>query len=147
MARYIDADALLENLKKQYGEELGWQCTVNMSDFGMMIEDAPTADVVPKSEVERLEKALADKARECNIEIDKIRLEHRAELANAKSEVVNKICCEIKQEITAALDSNYRIRGELELSDELYYAVNGKISALRGIEGFITEIENKYKNN
>lgn len=43
---YIDANALLENLKKQYGEDLGWQCTVNMSDVGMMIEDAPTADVV-----------------------------------------------------------------------------------------------------
>ena len=42
---YIDADALLENLKKQYGEDLGWQCPVNMSDIGMMIEDAPTADV------------------------------------------------------------------------------------------------------
>ena len=54
MARYGDLDALLENLKKQYGEELGWQGTVNMSDVGMMIEDAPTADVVPKSEVERL---------------------------------------------------------------------------------------------
>lgn len=51
MARYIDADALLENLKKQYGEDLGWQCTVNMSDIGMMIEDAPTADVVPKKEI------------------------------------------------------------------------------------------------
>ena len=46
MARFIDADKLLENLKKQYGEDLGWQCTVNMSDIGMMIEDAPTADVV-----------------------------------------------------------------------------------------------------
>lgn len=46
MARYGDLDLLLENLKKQYGEELGWQCTVNMSDVGMMIEDAPTADVV-----------------------------------------------------------------------------------------------------
>ena len=45
MTRYIDADALLENLKKQYGEELGWQVTVNMTDVGMMIEDAPTADV------------------------------------------------------------------------------------------------------
>ena len=52
--RYIDADALLENLKKQYGEELGWQCTVNMSDVGMMIDNAPTADVVPKSEVEKI---------------------------------------------------------------------------------------------
>lgn len=46
MARYIDADELLKDLKKQYGEELGWQCTVNMSDVGMMIEDATTADVV-----------------------------------------------------------------------------------------------------
>ena len=46
MARYIDADALLDNLKKQYGEELGWQCTVNMSDVGMMIEDAPTIDAI-----------------------------------------------------------------------------------------------------
>lgn len=45
MARYIDADVLLGNLKRQYGEELGWQGTTNMSDVGMMIEDAPTADV------------------------------------------------------------------------------------------------------
>lgn len=47
--KYIDADLLLENLKKQYGEDLGWQCTVNMCDVGNMIEDcidnAPTADV------------------------------------------------------------------------------------------------------
>lgn len=44
--RLIDADALIEKLKTQYGEELGWQCTVNMSDVGMMIEDAPTVDAV-----------------------------------------------------------------------------------------------------
>ena len=44
--RLIDADALAERLKLQYGEELGWQCTVNMSDVGMMIEDAPTVDAV-----------------------------------------------------------------------------------------------------
>ena len=43
---YIERGALLENLKKQYGEELGWQYTVNMSDVGMMIEDAEAADVV-----------------------------------------------------------------------------------------------------
>ena len=45
MSRYIDADLLLKNLKSQYGEDFGWQCTVNMSDVGMMIEDAPAADV------------------------------------------------------------------------------------------------------
>ena len=46
MPKYIDANILLENLKKQYGEELGWECTVNMSDIGMMIEDAPAVDSV-----------------------------------------------------------------------------------------------------
>jgi hypothetical protein len=46
MKEYIEKGALLENLKKQYGEELGWRCTVNMSDIGMMIEDATAADVV-----------------------------------------------------------------------------------------------------
>ena len=46
MARYIDGDKIIENLKKQYGEELGWQGPVNMSDIGMMIEKAPTADMV-----------------------------------------------------------------------------------------------------
>lgn len=58
MARYIDADELLKDLKKQYGEELGWQCTVNMSDVGMMIEDAPTADVVPRRILFDLERKL-----------------------------------------------------------------------------------------
>lgn len=53
-ARYINANALLENFKKQYGEDLGWQCTVNMSDVGMMIEDAPTADVVPRAEIAKI---------------------------------------------------------------------------------------------
>jgi hypothetical protein len=72
MARYGDLDALLENLKKQYGEELGWQCTVNMSDVGMMIEDAPTADVVPRSEVEDLQKKLEEKEVELmNVCLDK----------------------------------------------------------------------------
>ena len=44
--RLIDADALIAKLKMQYGEDLGWQCTVNMSDVGMMVEDAPTVDAV-----------------------------------------------------------------------------------------------------
>ena len=50
MARYGDLDLLLENLKKQYGEELGWQCTVNMSDVGMMIEDAPAVEWISVEE-------------------------------------------------------------------------------------------------
>lgn len=54
MAEYIEREALLENLKKQYGDELGWQHTVNMSDVGMMIEDAPAADVVSRGVFEQV---------------------------------------------------------------------------------------------
>lgn len=150
-----------------------------------------------KSEVERLEKALAaqeleysqalqDKARECNIAIDKICLEHREEirrlqesheqeLAKAKSEreveivsasfvhamadldekakrfvqiqyakAATEICYEIGKEISAALHNNYRVRGGLDVTEYLYYIVNGKISALRGIEGFVEELKKKY---
>lgn len=85
MARYIDADALLENLKKQYGEELGWQCTVNMSDVGMMIEDAPTADVVPKREVD---KTIAEWA---YLHADTLN-----KLENSKAEVAREIFAEIE---------------------------------------------------
>ena len=42
---YIEREALLQSLKRQYGEELGWWCPVNMSDVGAMIQDAPNADV------------------------------------------------------------------------------------------------------
>lgn len=62
----------------------------------------------------------------------------------AKSEVARKICCEIEEEIVAALESNYKARGEVEDSDELYHLVSGKISALRGIEDFVEELKKKY---
>lgn len=74
MARYIDADALLGNLKRLYGEELGWWCTVNMSDVGMMIEDAPTANVAPiadtvKKMQEKLISAFCPAADYCGYDI------------------------------------------------------------------------------
>ncbi len=58
MPRYIDADALLEELKSRklifeestlVEEAIAEQCSV----FEEAIEEAPTADVVPKSEVDK----------------------------------------------------------------------------------------------
>ena len=62
------------------------------------------------------------------------------------AKTATEICYEIKKEISAALHNNYRVRGELDASEELYYIVNGKISALRGIEGFVEELKKKYTN-
>lgn len=68
MARYIDADALLGNLKRQYGEELGWWCTVNMSDVGMMIEDTPTANVAPIADtVKKMQELIKERCIEGGI--------------------------------------------------------------------------------
>jgi len=87
---YINRELVLELLKRNsITEHITFSDGVSIYDT---IANIPAADVVPKSEVERLEKALAaqeleysqalqDKARECNMAIDKIRLEHRAELA------------------------------------------------------------------
>lgn len=64
MARYIDADALMEMCKRQI--ECEWNTIAAPSnwaeafqDFSDLVEQTPTADVAPKSEVERLEEELS----------------------------------------------------------------------------------------
>lgn len=108
MPRYIDADKMVakDNAYTTFPHDLAG---CDDSDLVRWINEQPTADVVPKSEVERLEieiealkiangkmysankaqeaeverleKALADKAREYNMVVDKICLEHRAQIA------------------------------------------------------------------
>lgn len=67
-----------------------------------------------------------------------------------RAEVANKICCEIEEEIVAALESNYRALKKWDdgrCNDYILEMVNrikGKIDALRGIEAFVEELKNKY---
>lgn len=72
-------------------------------------------------------------------------------IRQAKSEAAREICCKIEEEIVAALESNYRARKEhieryadLAYDTELLLEINGKINALRGIEGFVEELKKKY---
>lgn len=109
MPRYIDADALLENLKKQYGEELGWQCTVNMSDVGMMIEDAPTADVAPRVEVfegvDKFRSDLMDKFIDLcrGNDYNKLTL---LKIGDTVDQIYDKQIAELKKKYTDAADTN-----------------------------------------
>ena len=64
MARYIDADALYKETEKKIAEANSYRMAVVDREFLDIINDAFTADVVPKSEVareifEELDKALA----------------------------------------------------------------------------------------
>lgn len=82
MPRYIDADKLCEALKSmarvQYPDKQNTILGVVSS-----IENFPTADVVPKSEVDRLGKKYNELL--------------ELKLANAKTEVVREIFEEIKK--------------------------------------------------
>lgn len=60
------------------------------------------------------------------------------------SEVAREIFAEIQAEIKAALDSNYKALPKVELSEELWSCVRGKIDCLRGLDDFIDELKKKY---
>lgn len=60
------------------------------------------------------------------------------------TEVAEEIFSEIEAEIDAALTSNYNFIQQHELLDALWSRVNGKIDALRGIDGFLAELRKKY---
>ena len=75
--RYIDADKLIEMCKRQI--ECEWNTIAApgswadaFQDFSDLVEQTPTADVVPRSEVEKLEETRADVAREIFEEINVI---------------------------------------------------------------------------
>lgn len=79
MARYIDADVLKEELKMLTIFVTGMLCgkthlTEVVAEYKKslfkLIDEQPDADVVPRSEVEKLEETRADAAREIFEEIN-----------------------------------------------------------------------------
>ena len=94
MARYIDADALRKN------EIVRCHCVPcvgsndnNYKDLDEVLNDCPTADVVPRSEVEWLEK---ENARLLNLsEYNRSAIEQ--DIADAKAEVAREIFEEIEK--------------------------------------------------
>ncbi len=134
MARYIDADKLCKGLEEMAAVLAPFkQSTI----LGVVetIENMPTADVIPKEFLTRKE----DEA-------------YARGYAEAKTEVVGEIFEEIEAEITEALKSNYKRHAEYYTKErykkedgEFINTVNGKIDALRGIDGFIAELKKKYE--
>lgn len=58
-----------------------------------------------------------------------------------ESEIIREIFEEIDKELKAALDSKFNCR---TTDDNLFYRIQGKIDALRGIEKFIAACKYKY---
>lgn len=61
------------------------------------------------------------------------------------TDVAEEIFAEIQAEIKAALDSNYKALPQVEMSEELWSCVRGKIDCLRGLDDFIDELKKKWE--
>ena len=65
--------------------------------------------------------------------------------------IASEIFANIHQEIKRALESNYKARKERNenrhwgrINDNFINTVNGKIESLRGIDDFVSKLEDKY---
>ena len=137
--RYIDADALI---KKIYPMGIGdGKYTINAKAVKLAIDNAPTADVVPKSEV----------AKEFTCFVgDPHKVDHCPyldEIEKAKTEVAREIFEEVENEINNELTNNKKVLPQVEISNVLWNRVSGRINAFQGILEFIAELKKKYIEN
>ena len=112
MARYIDADDIIKAIKNRFKVYHEIPCSQDdrrvQEIVGLVIrtiDEQPTADVVPKSEVERLEEELDDftvaslaECKACGEKTRKVIEGLQKRLANAKAEVAREIFEEIEKE-------------------------------------------------
>lgn len=96
-AKYAIMDYIGEQTVSKYpsaelckASRMGAEGAMNELDY------VPSIEVVPKAKYE-----LAVAEREANVK------GFAEDIAKAKSEIAKKICCEIEEEIVAALESNY----------------------------------------
>jgi hypothetical protein len=138
MARYIDADALLAHIES-YGDGINPVAFVTMMQLKKAISfvEEYTADVVPRSEVERLEKALADKARECNMVVDQICLEHRAQIALLHSSHEAELA-------TAKREGAWEIFAELDTMDIRIVRLRDAIQYMDLVKKYEYDRKKKY---
>ena len=154
MAKYVSAVECAEKISEKFGIHLG--------DLVDVFAEIPAADVVPIPDVDETLEDLLVEFDEFGMqptilvpdpEDRAIRWKRELEYAigRIKAEVAREICCKIEEEIVAALESNYRARKEhieryadFAYDTELLLEINGKLNALRGIEGFVEELKKKY---
>ena len=96
MARYIDADALLEDLQQKHCNKCnmydGLKCkTCELDDTIYYLENAPAADVAPKSEVDRWRLQLEAVLEEIPETKREIAMETFDEIGNAMCKTYNAV--------------------------------------------------------
>ncbi len=154
MARYAEWNEFIQNLKTdKYGE-------TNVNEVGIAFKKA-AADVISKEFLTRKEDEAYNRGyEEANGEVERLEhiltnyalqygtaMEQREVIDRIKTEVAREIFEGIEREINLALESNYkakRLKNNDPNSSTFINIVDGKITALRGIDDFIAELKKKY---
>ena len=155
MPRYIDADSLYSRVKTHtnpYGKPtLDYKSGVKVLG---MINQEPTADVVPESEVERLKHILncyalqygtvTDQQKVIDKAIDKAKTEIdllKSTITQKEEEAYNKGYEDAKADILEKLQADIA-RDEIlaEYGDELF---EGRIAGFRAVMNYLAESEQK----
>jgi hypothetical protein len=158
MARYIDADKIPYYLDSSYEAPMEGRKVTFKSD----IDKIPTADVVPKSEVEELSReyeSLAKTVNEASELIRKLRIniyelkkdryqvlpDGRIELIPRTDidEIKSEVAREIFEEIERFLYLRFRFCKEQIGNDDTEY-VKGRLELNTQIQNFIAELKEKY---
>lgn len=140
MPRYIDEDEFVAWVQEHWCADCqndnGLRCRACWIDDAIdIVEEAPEADVVPKSEVENLKAIIADhKASEERLE----------ELySNAKADVAKKIFEEFENILEAMIQLNCAIGVQHEDPIERAKAISAE-QALRAFRDYVAELKKKY---
>lgn len=157
MDEYISRNELLKDVNSNVAEADNERCAQILES----ILNAPTADVVPKSEVEQLQrkydlavaereanvKGFAEELEKANAEIERLKYNLKAvldEIPETKRELTSEIFAEIDSKILAEIDLCNGVLIEFEEADEPYHRIKGEVSALCKIQDFIAELKKKY---
>ena len=132
MPRYIDADALIEDIKRVYCTDCnnygGVRCRACGTDDAMlMIDDAPTADVVPRDEVEMHGQSYYFKLEQAIESSERFMAEHDAALAKKIFEEIESVLFTVANPCPSA-DGTIIVKhsNDFHLRREDYYTIKEK---------------------
>lgn len=146
MARYIDADALIEmlNIKAKTDEEIGLYNHLALTQsFITFVERQPTADVVPKSEVERWKENFQILDAECS-RLEKYEANYYNEVIKAKAEAAREIFEEIEKQIDLTVSVIQKILNARGGRSNGNTVLLSKYDMIMESKKFIAELKKKY---
>ena len=158
MARYIDADELIDKIFP-IGLIDDGKYTINAKAIKMAVDSCPTADVVPQSEVERLNKELDELAEEHSdlivekdelfdiAEKQKIELEAMRGAANSYKMHYENLAREIFEEIEKIYNAEYKFYSKQyrKCNDpDGQSHLDGELTGIELLGEKIAELKKKY---